>query len=182
MSDNQRVKITKLLLKNSLIGLMKDKSIYKISITEICTLAGVNRSTFYKYYNTEYELLKDIENEYLNAISLYLEDINTDSTLTEILGYVTRNKDVFNLFLDASSGNEFFQRLIALCLNKMKYVNRMVQYPTASENDYLYHFIIYGALSVVKRWISNDQPETPAELAEILMKFLIQYINPTSTK
>ena len=48
MKDNQRVRLTKRLLQDSLIELMKTKTIYKISIKEICELAEVNRSTFYK--------------------------------------------------------------------------------------------------------------------------------------
>ena len=42
---------------------MKIKSIHLISIKEICEEADVNRSTFYRHYDTQYELYDEIVNE-----------------------------------------------------------------------------------------------------------------------
>ena len=47
---DRRVEMTKRLLKKSLIELLKNESIEKISIRNLCQNADVNRSTFYKHY------------------------------------------------------------------------------------------------------------------------------------
>ena len=39
------------------------KPISKISVKDICALAGYNRGTFYRYYSDVYEVLESIENE-----------------------------------------------------------------------------------------------------------------------
>ena len=44
--ENQRVMLTKQLLKESLIYLMKKKEIQKVSVSELCHNAGINRVTF----------------------------------------------------------------------------------------------------------------------------------------
>ena len=49
--ENQRVYLSKKLLENALISLLKQKSLYKISIRELCEVASINRSTFYKYFS-----------------------------------------------------------------------------------------------------------------------------------
>ena len=54
--EDRRVIMTKKLLKNALIVLLKEKDIYHISIRELCALADINRSTFYKYYGSQYDL------------------------------------------------------------------------------------------------------------------------------
>lgn len=62
---NQRRTMTKRLLKESLIELLKEKDIRKINITELCRAAGVNRTTFYCHYSNQYDVLKDMENRIL---------------------------------------------------------------------------------------------------------------------
>ncbi|MBQ7117468.1 MAG: TetR/AcrR family transcriptional regulator, partial [Clostridia bacterium] len=64
--ESRRVKMTKMLLKDSLIDLMKDKSIHSISIKDVCDGADINRSTFYRHYNTQYELYDDIIQDIMN--------------------------------------------------------------------------------------------------------------------
>lgn len=49
MADLRKVK-TKALILNALIELLKEKSIHCITITDICTKAQINRSTFYSHY------------------------------------------------------------------------------------------------------------------------------------
>ena len=55
--ENQRVYLSKKLLENALISLLKQKSLYKISIRELCEVASINRSTFYKYFSSQFDLL-----------------------------------------------------------------------------------------------------------------------------
>ena len=65
---NQRVMLSKRLLKESLIRQLKEESIYKISVRELCEQAGINRTTFYKYYGSPFDLLKDIEDDLLRSV------------------------------------------------------------------------------------------------------------------
>lgn len=175
--ENQRVRLTKTLLKNSLVDLMKAKSIYKITIKEICDNADVNRSTFYKHYNTEFDLLKDIEDEYLNTIEDYITFINKDFTLKKLLEYLEDNIDVFELFLDDIPGNDFYERLIKMCFVKMDYDQDLIKNNDIENREYLYHFIIFGALSIVKNWMAKEKRESSTELNDALMKIIGRFLN-----
>ena len=46
------------------------KSIQKIYVRELCVKADINRSTFYKYYESQYDLLAEIENDFLQELFL----------------------------------------------------------------------------------------------------------------
>ena len=59
--EDRRVRVTKRMLKDALIELLKTKDIYHISIRELCETADVNRTTFYKYYGNQFDLLADME-------------------------------------------------------------------------------------------------------------------------
>ncbi|MGN0313758.1 MAG: TetR/AcrR family transcriptional regulator, partial [Fusicatenibacter sp.] len=59
--ENQRIALTKLLLKENLLQLMSEKDFQSITVTELCDAAGVNRSTFYNHYGCPADVLADIE-------------------------------------------------------------------------------------------------------------------------
>ena len=63
--ENQRMRLTKLLFKNALITLLQKKTIYQISVTELCDAAELNRSTFYKYYENVRDIVTELQKETL---------------------------------------------------------------------------------------------------------------------
>ena len=73
---NQRFMLTKRLLKDSLIRFMSKKEPQKITISELCKDAGINRATFYNHYNTPYGLLREIEMKMVKEIHNILIDFN----------------------------------------------------------------------------------------------------------
>ena len=59
--NNQRTRLSKILLKNALMDLLGEKgSVAKISVRELCERADLNRSTFYAHYSEPKELLEQI--------------------------------------------------------------------------------------------------------------------------
>jgi len=68
MKQTRKTKYTQTVLKNSLIELMKEKSISQITIKELCEKADINRSTFYTHFADQYQLLKSIEDETLSWV------------------------------------------------------------------------------------------------------------------
>jgi len=51
--ENQRIRLSKAMLKNGLLKLLKEKSLNEITICELCAVSGINRTTFYKYYGSQ---------------------------------------------------------------------------------------------------------------------------------
>lgn len=52
-------------MKNALVHLLQKKPLNKISVLEICETAQINRTTFYKYYGSQTDLLNEIESDFL---------------------------------------------------------------------------------------------------------------------
>lgn len=55
---DRRTKYTLTTIKDSMLKLMEKKEISKITVTELCNLADINRATFYKYYVDIYDLIE----------------------------------------------------------------------------------------------------------------------------
>ena len=65
--SDARVRYTQRALKQALLTLLKEKSVNKITVKEVCALAELNRATFYSHYSDCFALLESIENELLEA-------------------------------------------------------------------------------------------------------------------
>lgn len=60
---DRRIKKTKQALNQALFTLLDEKTFQQITITDIVTVADVNRGTFYKHYRDKEELLDSIIDE-----------------------------------------------------------------------------------------------------------------------
>src|SRR5699024_12375031 len=64
--------------KQRLMDLLKEKQMSTITVKEICALADVNRSTFYAHYTNHFDLLAQIENEFIDDMTMYLQSYNLE--------------------------------------------------------------------------------------------------------
>ena len=83
--ESRRVQMTKKLLRESVIELMEQKPLNKISIKDICDNADVNRTTFYKYYGDQFELVKEAEDEVLEKLGEFLGNLKSDTLVISML-------------------------------------------------------------------------------------------------
>ena len=74
-----RVKLTKKMVFEAFLSILKNKPIAKITVKEICTAADINRTTFYKYYKDTYDLLEQIEDELIDNLQANLEHVDKSS-------------------------------------------------------------------------------------------------------
>ena len=58
---DRRVRKTKTQLKAGLAGLLKEKGINEITVTELTEQVDINRSTFYLHYRDIYDMMEKIE-------------------------------------------------------------------------------------------------------------------------
>ena len=65
---DRRILKTKRALRESLLYLLKEQPIQKISVSRLCEKSDINRSTFYTYYSSPMDLLESIEDEILNTL------------------------------------------------------------------------------------------------------------------
>ena len=79
--ENQRIRVTKRMLKEALIRLLKQKSIEKIKVQELCTEAQINRTTFYKYYGSQYDLMDTYSPNLLQSLKSTLKTVMIRKTL-----------------------------------------------------------------------------------------------------
>ncbi|HCS75351.1 MAG TPA: TetR family transcriptional regulator [Clostridiales bacterium] len=170
---DRRVKYTKALLKEALVDLLKDHHISKISVTALCDEADVNRSTFYAHYTDQFDLLRQIEDEVINNLKIYLEQYMddrmpiTEQNLKGILEYAKTNADLFVVLLGENVDHAFHNDLMEL-VELIPFQYNAVD----SKKEYLLTFAITGCISVLYRWLVEGREETPEEMANLVLKVI----------
>ena len=97
---------TKRTLAGSLKKLVEQKSLSRITISELCRDCGLNRKTFYYHFDDIQSLLKwMLEQEAENVIKK--QDLLTDyqALLALVIDYVDDNNDILNRMYDTTKQN-----------------------------------------------------------------------------
>ena len=176
--ENQRVRLTKKLLKDALIDLLMTIPLHNVTITQICLKAEINRTTFYKYYASEYDLYADIENDFLATLSENIENTDTES-LEKLLTLIQTHQKLAAALMNNSSEEIFSKRIFSLPeltrnLNFKKIEN--------SENkEEIFLFIFSGAYAVIKRWFNMGFDRTPKDMSKLLINMIDKMFNNNVT-
>ena len=80
--DDKRIRRTKRSIHEALLELIQEKAVTRITTTELCLKAEVNRNTFYAHYATPEDVLAELEQEFLDDLSLILENTYEEGNVT----------------------------------------------------------------------------------------------------
>jgi AcrR family transcriptional regulator len=171
--ENQRVRLTKRLLRDTLFALLKEKPVNKLTVTEICAAAELNRSTFYQYYADPYALLEDAERDLIAQTDEYVARICADrgdvQYLTALLTFVREKKDVFFALFSRNADRDFEQKIMDSILNSIR-----AQIPffadTAPRSSYIYQFLLMGNLAIMQQWIGRGCDLSVGEVAALTLR------------
>jgi AcrR family transcriptional regulator len=149
---------------------MNEKSFSKITVKDICTTAGINRSTFYLHYSNQFNLIDSIEEEIIEEVNDYIEEIVKDRDidyLTELLTYISENRLTFRAFMcnvDTLSFQEEYLKMTLSNLNLDLELNC-----DQSTKNYIFGFLTSGCQNIMKRWLELDTSTPPGELAQLIL-------------
>ena len=170
---NQRIALTKRLLKNSLTEMLQTQSIYQISIRELCQRAGLNRSTFYKYYGSQIDLLSEMEQDLLCSIETTLSSQadSNENLIEQIMVYLEQDIEFVRLLLNSNVDPQFPEKLLYL-----EPIRRMCEDlkadMTEDAYEYFYCFILHGAYELVHKWLNKEKRESPTQIASLIFRFI----------
>lgn len=174
---DRRKKYTRMVLKDSLIQLLKEKPMSAITVKEICALADINRSTFYSHYSDHYDLLFKIEEEIIEDMNKTLSQYNYTTEEVEalqmtekLLEYVADNRDICQTLL-SEHGDQSFQKRVMMIAHQFTVQSWMNNNNIDKEiSEYISMFVVSGSIHVIKSWLENDMNKSPKEMAEIVIR------------
>lgn len=171
---DRRIKYTKKIIKDTFLELVENKDISKITVSEICDIADINRATFYRYYLNVYDLLDKIEADFVNELKDVSDKNDKDSNsvssfVNVLLNVFVDNKKLVKLLFDSKSTTHLLQDILEIAYIKCrnKWENDL---PNLKEDDIEYAslFIFNGALGVINFWVKNNFDKDPLDVSKII--------------
>ena len=172
--EDRRVTMTKRMLKDAFIEMLKETDIYHISVRELCQRADVNRTTFYKYYANQFDLLDDMEKDLLNMIEKTIKEDKEKNggTIEKLLSFFEREREFIRLLINSNVDTEFPKKLFSLTIVEDSIETMTTDVPK-TEAEYINRFVLFGLFEMLRCWINKEERESPKEMAKILLERLM---------
>jgi len=173
VESNQRVAVTKRMVKEGLMRLLEKKPLEKNNITELCKEAGINRTTFYRYYELPRDVLTEMQSEFFEDTFEHFQMPLTVSDIEHFFVCLYEHAELVKLFFKYNSDTDWaniFTRIYDSFPEK-----KMVKaFQNLDENSakLLSTYLAGGAYFLARQWITEGIPIPPDEVAAIALNIL----------
>lgn len=149
-------------MADALIKLMSEKSIDKITITDITTLAGVGRSTWFRNFSTKSEALSF---KLVKLWERYVSEYH-DFHLSNAKVFFEFNHSIQDVLKTIHTAEMQYSIYDACCIVLLP------QDDVTALDCYKCRFYAYGIYGLLDEWIKHDFKETPDEMVELFFEII----------
>lgn len=170
MKDNQRTVVTKRMLREGLLRLLKTKSLDKINIVELCNEAGINRTTFYRHYELPKDILYEMQAEFMEEMRKSMKKPQTEHDFEQIFIYLQDHSDLVKLFIRYNSDEEWTNMFRTL---HHDICDAQILKDLDSESEELFYtFLAGGTYFLLRQWLIAGMDQSPKEVADIMLRII----------
>ena len=174
--DDLRVIKTKKILYETLIELMKTRTFEEIKVSDICTKALINRSTFYAHYDDKYELLLEFINslkeEFINELSKNKNILNTREYYLEMirlfLDHIENKKDIYNAIMINNRNSIMMDILSSVANNEVIKKMESSNISTKVPANIIAKFYLGGVINLGIEWLRDTNKNSKEEIIKYL--------------
>lgn len=163
MAENnmdKRVQFTRRILSESLLALLKEKPIARVTVKELCAMADINRGTFYAHFIDPQDLLSQICEDASSALHRRLDACLASTphpdaiTLWKLLLHTFRDKQgLFHPLLSIQDSSLFFSAFRTFLSQRflpLLGISPSLQSPV---NLMTLEFCCAGCAAMIERWV-----------------------------
>ena len=177
---------TAIKMDEALITLLENKDFEYITIKEICSAAGVNRSTFYLHYENTSDLLRETTQYIIDKhlayyeidkkhISLDFENCNlgdlifiTSEYLIPYLTFIKENQRIFKVSIkqfNSMNMDKVYSRMFEHIFNPI--LSRF--HVPECERAYVIKFYLTGVFAIVMEWLEKNCSDKIEDVIKIII-------------
>lgn len=178
MKDDQRIKLTKRLLREALLLLLEKNDINKIAVTQLCQHAGVNRATFYRHYSQPKDILSEIRHEMITDIkNMAIKDKAKDNPMTwlnDVCLYFYNNANNMNILIKCRSDSQFIELINEIYLSDITKLKVNFNNIDSSDFKLITYYYAGGIYYILSQWLTEPINKTPEEIANLIGKLILK--------
>ena len=176
--ENQRIKLTKRMLKESMLRLLEKKELDKISVTELCRDAGINRATFYRHYEIPRDVLLEIEKDFYYEIRREIvitgDRPELKDTVRQLCECLQRHRELLRIIIRSNTESDF-----SVFINTMyrEFWSELRQQGLLSElsDEDTYLLTLYsagGSYFLLRHWLMGNIQKDAKQMADYVYELL----------
>ena len=161
--NNKKRKKSQEQIEKIFLQLIQRKKIDEISVSMICDMANLNRSTFYANYIDIFDLVEKIKKNMENEFAKFQLSNNAKQDSDGYLNmfrYIKDNQIFFKTYFKLEEISKDLPTQYRIELAEKYYDNKFI--------DYHIEFFRAGLNAIIKKWLNNGCIETPEEINEII--------------
>ncbi|MGQ2286256.1 TetR/AcrR family transcriptional regulator [Leuconostoc suionicum] len=195
MNRKEKNKLTQQRIMDAFVKLVNEKGFNNLTVSNITRTAKLSRGTFYIYYLDKYDVLEKIETYLLTNMEKlmqnnidktisWLDDVDNNKLSAELdtyspyrsfiqsFDFLDKNRFTLKTLLSKNGDSQFVYKLRHLIDEQIDshYKNIFKDGNEIIPSDYTHDLLISSLISIIGHWLQKDDPESPAEIAEILIR------------
>jgi len=151
-----------------------EKRIEKITVREITTKAGYNRSTFYEYFNDVYDVLEQIEESLLPNIEdmpPLLPTMGNESVPIDSFIKLYSSSSKYYTVLLGDNGDPAFAGKIKNGI-KVKLLEQLETSESNMEIDYTLEYMLSAMIGILTYWFKNNENISKEDLVKLMYELM----------
>lgn len=162
--NNKRKKESIERIEKVFISLLQTNELNEISVSDICKLAGLNRTTFYANYTDIYGLADSIRDKLEHNLSdLYQNEITrgfNSNDYLKLFRHIKDNQIFYKTYFKLGYDDSYKIITYDINLARQHFENRFIEYHM--------EFFKSGITKIIKLWLQNGCKESPEDMYEII--------------
>ena len=179
-----RVIRTKKAIRQAFAELMSEKPLEAITVSDVASQALINRKTFYAHYSGVHEIIAEIEDEIVTALSQPLADKNFEDILAnpyelfrDVMLIINRDIDVYGKLVTDSANSQLVQKMVQMTRRQVCAAYKKEAPVDEQTFDLTVYFILSGLLAVFTEWYTSGRTQSIEEMSEKLSKLCFDGVN-----
>ncbi len=163
VKNNKRKRESVRKIESVFINLLMTKDLNKISVSDICKEANLNRSTFYANFIDVYDLADKIREKLEGEFHSLFSDFNEaeeSAGAEKMFRHIYENQLFYKTYFKLGYDTKHENLIYDIKRAEKDFDNKHIKYHI--------EFFKSGFNSIVKMWLEGGCQETPEEMSEIL--------------
>jgi len=151
-------------IEKAFMELLQQKELSEITVSEICKMTGLNRSTFYANYVDIYDLAdklkKALEDNVAEMYSAEIEQHFNSNDYLRLFRHIYENRIFYQTYIKLGYAHDYKIFTYDTALAREHFGNRFIEYHC--------EFFRAGITKIIEMWLEGGCKESPEDMEEII--------------
>lgn len=177
MKTDARVRYTRRVIKESILRLLEERPVNRITVKEVCEAAQINRATFYAHFTDCFDVLNQMENDLLADFERSLSFasvVDVMDMIERIYAMIDQNAEVCRVLIFQNKDSSLTAKMIAMAHDKtiVRWKEQLTR-ATESDREMLFTCLSNGLLNVILTGYSKYEREEVVKFVSETVRLLI---------